>query len=406
MLTKKHITLFLITLPVINIIFDILFVFDFLNSVFPYIRLLILSGAVVLFFMLFKSSLLKKNESIVLLIVYFAILIMFSERLVYSFSNLLKFSFPLVFYLIFINVINSADKLNLFLKSVVITGLLFNLNFVFARLFNLGRTVYGGDVDYLTGNFTTTALYTGSVFICLAPIILMHRKIVFRRYINVILILAAVVFIVMSLRRTAIFAIPIGLMTYFPLLKNKEKYLKILFGLVLVGLLIFPVFKDTIIDRFDTRIEKFDTEKLEEETRWTETKIIWSNVFSFNDVVYSFFGNQLFNSPGNYGLGSRSRPIHIDYNAILSGAGILGLILYLIVHIQIFTGILGYYRRITSKQVFVNMLFASSISLLIFSLFVSLSGGMLSVTYRIFLYSILGAFVGYLKSILNTNKSI
>ena len=395
---KYNIIKIILFIPILNILFDILFVFEPLAEILPYVRISLFLFLILIFVYKRKKLFIKNNYVVYLLLFYYAFLLFFSsDNFLKSFSNYLKFFIPIIFYSIFYHIIRNG-YLYLFLKNLVIVGVLFILNFAIAQIFNLGSTVYGGEVDFYSGSFTSSALYAGSFIVVISPLFFLYSKLIFNKKYLMIIVLLIVILLLFSMRRTAIFAMLVGVIAYFPFMKNKLKYLKWLGISVLVFMLSFPLYKDLLFKRIDARSERFEEGSLEKEGRYVETKLIWDEIFSFKDIQYSFFGKQFFNSKGNYGLYGSNRPIHVDFNEIAHGSGITGLLLYLIFLSNIFFRLLRNYRKVDKSQ-FNNVLYSTGMAVFVMLFSISFSSGLFAVTYRTLVFSFLGGISGYLLSI-------
>ena len=262
----------------------------------------------------------------------------------------------------------------------------------------MGTSVYGGEADFYSGNFTSSALYSGSFIVVISPLFLLHSKLILNKKYMLIMIFLIVILLLLSMRRTAIFAMFIGIIAYFPFMKNKLKYLKWLGISFLVFILSFPLYKDLLYKRIDARSERFEEGSLEEEGRYVESKLIWNKIFSFDDLRFSFLGKQFFNSKGNYGLYGSNRPIHVDFNEILHGSGIIGLILYLVFLFNVFFRLIRNYNKVHKSQ-FNNVLYSTGMAVFIMLFSVSFSSGLFALTYRTLVFSYLGGVSGYLLSI-------
>jgi hypothetical protein len=139
---------------------------------------------------------------------------------------------------------------------------------------------------------------------------------------------------------------------------------------------------------------------LDKEARWQETILIWDDISNYDKLTTVVFGKELFNSPRNYAGGRfGSRMLHIDYNRILHGSGILGLGLYLLMYLLVFKTFYFFYKR--SKLKIKKDIRALFLTYYILSLFISFSGQMDDLTFRSVLFIIMGGCIGLLRG--NTN---
>jgi hypothetical protein len=152
---------------------------------------------------------------------------------------------------------------------------------------------------------------------------------------------------------------------------------------------------DKIESRFETRSDRFEEGALEKEGRYIETFLIWNNIFSFEDIKYSLFGKELFNTAGNYGYTDSYRVIHADLNIILNGSGLIGLVFYLFYNLKVLKDFYRFRKRV-KLQSLNKLIWVISVSLLLASFATSFSSGLFSMTYRTAVFSLLGSFCGYL----------
>jgi hypothetical protein len=126
-----------------------------------------------------------------------------------------------------------------------------------------------------------------------------------------------------------------------------------------------------------------------------------------------FFGKEVFNSPENYANGKYGRRmIHNDYNVILHGSGVVGLILFVIWPIPIFL----FYRKIKiyvkfyfeDKKLF-DYMNVTFISFLIMGYILSISGGVNAILFNSIRMAVLGAilriFFEYFKNNYKINQT-
>uniref|UniRef100_UPI0013009BFD hypothetical protein n=1 Tax=Pleomorphovibrio marinus TaxID=2164132 RepID=UPI0013009BFD len=226
-------------------------------------------------------------------------------------------------------------------------------------------------------------------------------KTYFRYFIIFIFIFSFFALPIITLRRGPTVAIFLGLFVYFIFIKNKivfVKYLSLLF-FVLISFYLF--FNDIILSRFELRQDKFERtididSTLSEEDRFREYSAVY-NLIS-KDLYSLFFGtNELFNTRNNYGRGFYAdRRLHVDFTLLAHGSGILGLSMYLFIVIYLVK--IGKKLSHFNNSLFGNKLISVYYSLIFVSLFVSLSGGIESISYRCLLFMSLGGIYGTLKS--------
>jgi hypothetical protein len=137
--------------------------------------------------------------------------------------------------------------------------------------------------------------------------------------------------------------------------------------------------------------------KLEDETRLKETIAVWDERIATHDLIVKLFGDHLFDSAGNYAGGiHKARPLHLDLNIMLHGAGVIGLLLLILFYLKLF------YKFIILK-VKLNlpnerMLLSAFIGMYLSHLFVLLSGGISVMSFNLISYLYMGAILGLFRS--------
>jgi len=199
------------------------------------------------------------------------------------------------------------------------------------------------------------------------------------------------------MKRGAILGFFVGALVYL-LISSKKTGTVIRLCIVALGLFMFSSeYSDTLQQRFNAR----STERnlIQNENRYKETFYVaeeMSNSTMFNVL----FGNEAFNS--KYVMRKyfgRERQLHVDYNILIHGTGIIGLLFYLYLFyiyyrmslsIKKSTRILNdtYYRNLISEN------HALVLSLISLSLVMSISGGIQFTSYRVILLFIIGFFIG------------
>jgi hypothetical protein len=313
---------------------------------------------------------------------YYALRTLGSTEFTLAMSRLLKFIFPLLLfrYLYFESKITKQN----FINGIFAVTLLFCINFFISAVFGLGDTVYDrGSESFNSGNFSASILYTGSV--CIICWILLSGELPKNKSrIAIVSSVLIFLFLVLSLRRTALIFILIGsIPLVFKLIKSRKFYSR----LFVVGTLILVLFAynwPSIQNRIESRADRFEEGAIQKEGRYVETLVIWSNILSFEDVGYSLFGRESFNSAGNYGYPDSKRLIHTDINQLLSGGGLMGVLFYLLFFVGLFVEILRFKQLRKSN---IGKYWYLALSLTICSLAVSFSSGLLAITYRTVLFS-------------------
>ncbi len=394
----KNIKTILIYLPVINILFDILFIFEPLRFPIALFRGGLLAFLITYFILNYPQKIWRLNKYAILLLIYFTALLFFSTNPMDSFLDFIKFFGGILMLPVYFLTIKNHPDFNKLIKSFKIAGALFILNFILSDVFHLGRSVYAEDSNnFLSGNFSSTILYIGSVIIIISPLFLNRPLTSFNKTITIVMVISLAALIAMSVRRTAILAILVAFVVFMYYYRNRGVLYTRIFQVFLIILISAPLYFSKIEDRFKARSERFEKGALEQEGRYVESTIIWDNILNLKDKTYTLFGRELFNSPGNYDYPDPTRVIHADINIIVSGAGLVGLLLYFMFYIRT----ISVFFKFKNRSIYIKdlkLIWVTCIALILASMAVSFSSGLLSVTYRSAVFAILGASAGLLSS--------
>jgi hypothetical protein len=359
------------------------------------------------FFREYKS--IKLFTALYLLIIYLYCLIAFSSNFFYSLSNLASTTIWILILPISFLVIDSLAKFKNLINSIALIGALYILNIIISTLLNIKGKSYSGEI-FDVGNVFTEGLNSMAYLLTAAPLILYlnpkHRRL--------IVILSVVIFILVfvQLKRISIIAILVGLLLNLFFSRNR---INIFFGLILSSLFLFiayPIFENTLQKQVKARERRLSTQNFEEEGRYQETFVVLNEIVFSGNPALLFFGKEVFNSPGNYANGRYGRRmIHNDYNVILHGSGVVGLILFVIWPLPLFI----FYRKIKiyakfnfeDKKLF-DYMSVTFVSFLIMGYIISFSGGVNAILFNAIRMAVLGAvlriFFEHSKKHLQTNQ--
>ncbi len=325
-------------------------------------------------------------------IVYLCVLILFSSKMIYSLSNLASTIIWMLILPISFFVINDLDKFKKLINAIALIGGLYILNILISSAFNIQGKSYSGEI-FDVGNVFTEGLNSMAYLLVASPLIVYLNP----KYKRVLILIAIIIFILVlvQLKRISIIAILAGFLINLFYSGNR---INIFFGLVLSGLILFiayPIFESTLQKQMKARERRLTTQNIEEEGRYQETFIVRDEILYSGQPSTVFFGNEVFNSPGNYANGKYGRRmIHNDYNAVLHGSGILGLILFLLWPIPLFI----FYRKIknsakvyfSDKKLF-DYMQVTFICFLIVGYILSISGGINAILFNAIRVVVLGA---------------
>lgn len=134
---------------------------------------------------------------------------------------------------------------------------------------------------------------------------------------------------------------------------------------------------------------------LEEEYRYMETLIVFEERYA-NSVPWTttLFGNEVFNSYGNYNDGLwGDRPLHIDFNKLIWETGLTGLLVYLLIFVW---AVIRFFRvqKYTPPDPYFLELKGMFWALFLVVFLISTQGGMFVVAFRAMIFIYLGAILG------------
>ncbi len=359
---------------------------------------------VVLYFFLNRVRYDKFVGYVVFLLLFYLMLIIQSSNFTMSIQRYLKFAISLSFIPIGYSVVKYKSDLIILNKALIIAAILITFNVLFSTITGVESKGYVDESGYSTGTMFSGGLFTGVYFVVLSPLILSFVKPKNKqRRIIVFLIISILIINVLTLKRSTLLAIGVGFIVYG--FMNKQLFNRYLVFAALGILLTSILFSDMLDARLERRQEKLQVESFTAEARYLETITVVNDIFSFNDLKYSFFGKELFNTAGNYGDGIFGRrEIHNDYIVILNGSGIVGLILYLTLFLLIYKKVRKLYKMLpTIIRKNYKDLYIFTVVIIVMSLTISFNGGMSSIGYRTISFLYIGAFIGIIT---NMHKQI
>jgi len=359
------------------------------------------------FFKLIKP--IKLFNVVLFFVFYLTFLVAFSSDIYYSLSNLAAtYIWVLILPISFLS-INSISKYKKLLNSIAFIAILYILNIILSTSLGIIGKSYSREI-FEVGNVFTEGLNSMAYLLVASPL-LIHLNPKYRKW---IILLSIIIFILVfvQLKRISIIAILVGIMIHLVYSQNRSN---IFFGLIFSLLLIFvayPVFESTLNKQLAARERRLTTQNLEEEGRYQETFIVIDEIIYQPNPFVFFFGKEIFNSPGNYANGRFGRrQIHNDYNVILHGSGLIGLLLFIFWPVPLFL----FYKKIKriakyefkDKKLF-DYISVTFVIFLIIGYVLSISGGITAILFNSIRVAIMGASLRILYEhylIFNKNKT-
>jgi len=399
---------FVYLLPIINIITDAFtFSASGAGSVFAIWRGVIQYGffAIVMFR---KPQIHSVSKVIFILIGYWLVLVVLSSEIATSFRIYTAVCLSLVMFPVGYNCISTFDDLKKLHNSLMVVLIIFGGYAVLSNFLEVGYTQYmHGSRDVIGVGWADAQLYCAPFILVLYP--LMAEIGIKRKKLVNALLLCTFLLLLISLRRSAVGIAMLGYVLLFYQTGQLKSLAKYIVPVVVVAGALFLIFREPIMERVALREDKFSSSyDVSEEKRYLETILVWTDLANAESLTTSVFGTELFNSRGNYGDGALgTRVIHIDYNLILHGSGVLGLILYIGIYILL----LWEAKRIQAKLVIAGLMKDKRVKLLqkmivtftIMSFVIGFSGQLATPTFRVITFLYLGAAFSILKNMLNNS---
>tara|TARA_B100002052_G_scaffold282299_1_gene292121 strand:- start:4355 stop:5626 length:1272 start_codon:yes stop_codon:yes gene_type:complete len=366
-------------------------------------------GFWVLYFILmyFKIGISKQNVPFIVFLLYIFFRVTMSSDFLTSLNQYATLFISVSTFIVAFKYFNNFTGFKMIVKISYIFLILYSFNIILSNLFlesSFKGYMSADEAIWHTGNVFTGG-FNSIVYLLIAfPIIFPFIKGKKNKILYIVLLIAAVLTVLISLKRISILAIPVGYIVILFLNRNIFKTSKYIISFLLVIVFTFPLYEGVIAKQFEARQKTFDR-GLQDEVRYLETMLVWNKALEFSPLSESFFGKEMFNSVDNYGLVDRQRMIHVDYNQLLHGGGFFGLFLFLFIHYYLIKKMRLYSRNSKfSNQKLLDMdndkrvffMFSPSIfySFIIVSLFFSFAGGFHIILFNSIKFLFLGSILG------------
>lgn len=253
---------------------------------------------------------------------------------------------------------------------------------VLAQLFGLGQSAYVENSLFMGGGQIQTSYYlvVGAV---LMPLLIAASKRRWERLAIWGVTALSLLITLLLLRRGALAGLSVGLLVYLVVARNKGRAMIGISAMVFIALLTLPLYQDLLIQRIDAR--ELTERRLEDEMRYRETFYVTSDLGKSSAAVV-MFGKEAFNSPNYFRSLMYGRQLHVDYNVLLHGGGVVGLWLFL----SVFGWLAIALWRVKPSTHVGERLRACALALIAASVVISLSGSLAVQSY----WSALAFYVG------------
>jgi len=390
------------SLPIVSIFFEIVKSFigsgTQIMSVRNYLVFLI-----ILFFVIkyFKQAV-QLNIFLIIIVVYFlAVLIAQGARLD-EYNELIQFFDSKMLILVGFAITSSYDHFKELNKRLLITNVLFTVSIIIFGSLGIGKDQYGAESGFRTGAFTFSAIYIGSFLLLTYPVQFKDLKSRFAKMSLILLGVVTFIVLVLSVRRSAIVIVLIGAMVFIYLYRAHIKKIVLnTMAVIILVILAYPLYEAPLNKQLATRSDVFNDKgvgkNLQEETRLEESIAVYNERIRNPDPLVFFFGKHLFNSSGNYDGGIHGiRPLHLDTNIVLHGAGLVGLVIFLSIYARLFYKYVVLKTRLDlpNDKNFTGVF----ISMFLSHLFLMISGGMVTITFNMISSLYMGGILGLYRS--------
>ena len=390
-----------ISIPVVNILLDMLMIFiPDLKSQIGILRTSYLLFVILYFIIQFGMEKVRYNITLLFYLLFILVLCLQTTDLKESMiDGFLKIS--VAFLMVPIGIQVGRTKNASITKSLYFVIFILIINYVFSQIYKIGVSTYHEDSFYQGGASVTAPIIIASILLVLFNAY-NTKRLPYSKLLNMAIISAAVFIILISMKRGAILGFFIGILIY---LLVSSKKLGTSFRLILIGFALFVFssqYSETLQQRFDAR----STEKneIQNENRYKETFYVVEELSNSN-LFNILFGTEAFNSKSvmrkYFG---RERQLHVDYNILIHGTGVIGLLFYLYLFFMYYR--ISYSIKKTTilirNKVYNNLIsenHALVLSLISLSLVMSVSGGLQFASYRVILLFIIGYYLGEMMRI-------
>ncbi len=360
-------------------------------------------GSFFLHFWLTKKSQTSIDTTIRLFVGYLFMLSLFSSDYstsIYSFLKLFlaTFSFSVAYYYIC-----SKESFWKLTKFYFYASLVHILSLIIVNIFNLGGTGYSEEGSIYFGASNLNIAKEFVIMLMIAPFIFKVLTIR-QRKIFVVVVLVFLVFIFLSLKRTAVLSLILGGVITYMGYDSKIKNLRVILGFIAILALAFPLFEDTLLLTFESRkdiivVDYTSEEGLETQARYNEGLLTIAEIEK-KGFFYFTFGSEPFNNMLYFNM---RRMFHTDYINLLAGTGIVGLMLFLLVYVSIYhhtRKLKPYFRQIPELKRIHHM----NSGLIVVMLILGVAGTIQSVELRSLAFLYLGASCKYASILVREYK--
>lgn len=396
---------FVLIIPILNAITPLLISSDVKGVAFHfgYIRLfvLFLFG---IYFWIVRFPINRVNLFVFGFMVYLLILLPFSPI---SFINVSRSTVTFFVSLIMLPIgyyyIKSVKDLARLNTSYMISAGIISIYLLYANIMGIGPSHYLADSFY-TGNVSVNITKTLAAIMITTPVAFLLRE--RNKWVLAIVVIISIIFILIGLKRSALIASFLGLITYIALAPRKIYAIKLFLGSIIILALLSGLFWQTFTQRWAAREDAIDT-AIDVRGAYDERADRMGEFVGVTELIINkppgkiLFGSGLFHIIGVFSRTS-PRPLHVDYSVFLYGSGIIGLLLFLMVYYIAHSEKKKYYSIVKNNRL-CRELNAVFYALIIMALILSIAGSWGTVGLRSHILLYMGAILGVIKETAKEN---
>ena len=300
--------------------------------------------------------------------------------------------------LYFINSFQRFIELN---RVFIISILIILVTIIIANLTGVTYKLYA-DTGFSLGGQGVNIAKNLAIYVLPFPIyLILNRKKIPNLVLRILYILCLII-IAVSLKRGAMLGLLLGTATYFITSARRGKFLRNSLLVIFVLFLAYPIYEPILKETLKAREENFSftEEDVESEGRFTEFKMTWNDI-KHKPVVRTLFGEGVQSEAVYFDI---NRMHHTDLISILFGAGIVGLVLYILTYYKVYREIRKF-RVLDREKPMVREMRAVSYALLLGLIGLSVSGVYHTIDLRAASLLYMGGCIGLMRSYVIARKS-
>ena len=362
---------------------------------------------IVLYFISSRFLPMVINNYIIFFLVYLFVLAYLSDNPIYSLRMYMRVFITLLMLPVGYVFVNSMEKyrfINVYYIYILASIVLY---IIFSNIFDYGVSTYLEDSFY-TGATNVNIVKDMIILMAAIPIyyslfLVSKKTVLLNNKMLVILSIATLIIVIIGMKRGALLALFAGLIYYFIFAPNKTRNTKYFLVVLVLLFITAPIYSPVLIQRYEHRQELIGRVTNIQETAEIRVDrlgefLTTAELTLKSGVLTALFGQNLFDHVGVIPGFSSNRSLHVDYSVYLYGSGLIGLFLYIYMHVLIFFEKKKYYPFLKhdKKAREISMIITIVI---ITSMILSISGGWGNITLRTFIMLYIGASLGALRTL-------